>query len=1268
MGMSARAEVHFIIDQALANMRALEEQAVSTGKTVGTAFTGTQGELNSLYQSLNTVGRNFTIAGGAITGFFGLATHASMNFEAQISAVGAVSNATAEELDKLREVALQVGADTTFSATEVAAAMEILAKVGMDLEDIYGGVAEGAVRLSEATGADITTSAEIAATAMTVFNLSAEDAVDVMNTLAQSANASTLDLSDWITAIQYAAPIAATLGYTIDDVAQSLVILGNSGITGSVAATSLRNMLNQLADSGSKVNEAMMQVGVSIYDSNGNMKNMAQITRDLVPYWNTLDEKMRVNMANEWFGPRGGPAFLNMMNAQAEAVNRGGDAFEEAGIKMDETGDIYSMSQTRMDNLAGAVERLRGSFDTLMIKIGTALTPAIRFLVEALDWVVDKMADLPDWMITVIAVFGSLAGILLTVSGGFLLMLPQILAMQKAMADLGGMGGVLKLLISPLKGIGSAITFMLSPMGLLIIGLVALAGALIYAYYHSESFRKVVNKIASMTWDFLSSPVVKLLAMSTAFGLVVSNAGRLIPVITMLGRSIMGIPAIITTVTTAVRGLMVAMSGLLLNPAFLIAAAAFAALFIAYKTNFLGFGDAVDSALGKVKEFYDFVFGAPDNKSIGVTLDTDLTGDEDAWDNWTKMPDGTWKHATLGITTQGVNATVSWITNPDSPDGKDWTLNVDVDGDGLPDATKIIDSVNQGGGKYVMIVEINGQKYEAWYDEKTHQTLLLPVEVEIANEGEVQKSIDDMNGFEQTVRGVNAILFAANMRWDEFLSRTSGLRSALANAAQWLWSFLDPLESISGVMPSIANQFRAITTVLMGDWGKVNWRNILDYMGLHSVVVLVEMAQNVLNKFSWPDWPSLSWSDILDLPGMGAAVGLLKDLKSAWDAWTGRGGSDWEPTDDGGIKEGDTGTTAYPAPEAQPTVPFLSGLDLKGIDIGVLDNIVSRAGSGKIALDGLRSSGERASAMFAGTFGPAISQTDGMVIGFGNSAKTADTVLKGSGAGMQATFTALANSAQSESSRTQLSFTNNIGTMATAVAGKMMGIKTNMAIQMALMASSATTQGNAISNNMGSGIAANIGRITGAMASINVAIALAGSAGAAAAYNAGVNISSSFASGMLAYLGLIRSAASAMVAAANAAVVAKAMIASPSRLARYWADMIGIGFVDTLESYQRPAAIAANNLIHEPMIDMDMFGKMAADNYGMYQMAEMNGPFSPYAGYANGASQSTVTYIDQSQYVALNEDQFAGLLEARDRANIAYDHLNDPDALAQYGD
>jgi TP901 family phage tail tape measure protein len=1255
MGMSARAEVHFIIDQALANMRALEQQAVSTGKTVGTAFTGTQGELKSLYQSLNTVGRNFTIAGGAITGFFGLATHASMNFEAQISAVGAVSNATAEELDKLREVALQVGADTTFSATEVAQAMEILAKVGMDLEDIYGGVAEGAVRLSEATGADITTSAEIAATAMTVFKLSAEDAVDVMNTLAQSANASTMDLSDWITAIQYAAPIAATLGYTIDDVAQSLVILGNSGITGSVAATSLRNMLNQLADSGSKVNEAMMQVGVSIYDSNGNMKNMAEITRDLVPYWNTLDDAMRVDMANEWFGPRGGPAFLNMMNAQAEAVNRGGDAFEEAGIKMDETGDIYSMSQTRMDNLAGAVERLRGSFDTLMIKIGTALTPAIRFLVEALDWVVDKMADLPDWMITVIAVFGSLAGILLTVSGGFLLMLPQILAMQKAMADLGGMGGVLKLLISPLKGIGSAITFMLSPMGLLIIGLVALAGALIYAYYHSESFRKVVNKIASMTWDFLSSPVVKLLAMSTAFGLVVSNAGRLIPVITMLGRSIMGIPAIITTVTTAVRGLMVAMSGLLLNPAFLIAAAAFAALFIAYKTNFLGFGDAVDSALGKVKEFYDFVFGAPDNKSIGVTLDTDLTGDEDAWDNWTKMPDGTWKHATLGITTQGVNGTVSWITNPDSPDGKDWTLNVDVDGDGVQDATRIIDSVNQGGGKYVMTVEIDGKMYEAWHDEKTGETIILPMQAELQNAREVDTRIDSWTkakriiGFLFQITGVTA--------WD-VLQNSSDTAFEKMNRQGDTWaermgSLMDSIGKYAGLM------FDGIGIAAQGIADGVGgiWQGIKDAFNgvIDSITSKMSDWIDAYNSISVLPDINNPWKEVEDgaISAKNAAEALGKILKSK--VWN----SVYSGTLGGGVRTKRKEEAPDPNAPSIPTGDYGDTTGITGYALAIkAANVISK---------------EFTSTLSGTTQGflnvSNISDTTGLRIqALGSMGEATSTSIRGSGAGMQGTFIAVANTAQSESDRTRSSFTNNIGTMASAVAGKMMGIKTNMAIQMALMASSATTQGNAISNNMGSGIAANIGRITGAMASINVAIALAGSAGAAAAYNAGVNISSSFASGMLAYLGTIRAAASAMVAAANAAVVAKAMIHSPSRLAQYWADMIGIGFVDTLNDYQRPAALAAENLIHEPTIDMDMFGKMASNNYGMRQMADMSGPFSPYAGYANSENQSAVTYIDNSQYVALNEDQFAGLLEARDRANIAYDHLRNPDALAQYGD
>lgn len=498
MVMQARAEVHFIIDQAIQNMQALEAQARSTGQTVGTAFNASDADMANFNQALNTVGRNFMVTGGAITAGVGLAVKSFMTFEQQMSAVAAVANASAEEMEGLTQAALRIGQETSLNAVEVGQAMEILAKAGVPLQGIIDGIAEGAVRLSEATGVDITLSAETAAAAMTVFNYSAEETDRVMNVIAQSSNASMIGVEDWTTALQYAGPMVATLGYEIEDLAEWMVILGNNGIRGSVAATSLRNILTQLSDSTSPAREALEGMNISVLDTEGNMKGLDQIITEMVPHWNELDENSKVDLANNMFGVRGGPAFLAMMNEQAKAVERNGNAFDEAGESMRATGDIYTMSQMRMDNLAGSLERLRGSVETLAINFGSRLAPAIRVGVDMLDKVVDTIANLPGPIQTVIAAVAALSGGGLLLSGSFLLLLPQIMATREALAKLSGMRGVLTLLTGPIRAIGIALAGTMGPV-LLIAG----AAALIYAAwkYNLFNLREPIQAVANWLGD-----------------------------------------------------------------------------------------------------------------------------------------------------------------------------------------------------------------------------------------------------------------------------------------------------------------------------------------------------------------------------------------------------------------------------------------------------------------------------------------------------------------------------------------------------------------------------------------------------------------------------------------------------------------------------------------------------------------------------------------------------------------------------------------------
>ena len=265
----------------------------------------------------------------------------------------------------------------------------------------------------------------------------------------------------------------------------------------------------------------------------------------------------------------------------------------------------------------------------------------------------------------------------------------------------------------------------------------------------------VGTKITQMLNDMLQAFMKLPSGVTTTIVVIAALAAAIGPLLMVLGTMMTGLAALPAIVAGA-SAAFAALSGFLIPLLPLLAAVGLA--IAAYKTNFLGFGDLVDGVVGKLGEFGNMLFGLPESKGIGITLDTDLTGEEDAWNNWTKMPDGTWKHATLDITTQGLDGNVEEILDPATGE-KSYLLHVDVDGDGAADATKIIDSVNQGGGKFVMTVEIDGQKYEAWYDEKTGETIIVPMEVEITNEGEVNGKLDKWKNrrekFEIVVKVIN---------------------------------------------------------------------------------------------------------------------------------------------------------------------------------------------------------------------------------------------------------------------------------------------------------------------------------------------------------------------------------------------------------------------------------------------------------------------------------------------------------------------------------
>jgi TP901 family phage tail tape measure protein len=193
------------------------------------------------------IGAAGLVAGGALVAGLATATKGAADFQSQISGIAAVGGPEAvARMSEISAKALQVGKDTSFSASEAAAGMEELIKAGVSISDVLGGATDATVALAAATGVDLAVAAEVASNAMNQFGLAGEQLASIADIVAGAANASAIDVNDFKFSLASAGAVANTVGLSFQDTAIAIAELGKAGIVGSDAGTSLKTMLLNL--------------------------------------------------------------------------------------------------------------------------------------------------------------------------------------------------------------------------------------------------------------------------------------------------------------------------------------------------------------------------------------------------------------------------------------------------------------------------------------------------------------------------------------------------------------------------------------------------------------------------------------------------------------------------------------------------------------------------------------------------------------------------------------------------------------------------------------------------------------------------------------------------------------------------------------------------------------------------------------------------------------------------------------------------------------
>lgn len=329
------------------------------------------GTAKSGFSKFSEIGKNAlsVFAGNMLTEVVSQAKNAAgavlnigMNFESGMSKVQAISGASGEDLAALTDKAKEMGAKTKFSATESAEAMQYMAMAGWKTGDMLNGI-EGIMNLAAASGEDLATTSDIVTDALTAFGLSAQDSTHFADVLAQASSNANTNVGMMGETFKYVAPVAGAMGYSAEDVATAIGLMANSGIKASQAGTSLRTILTRMAKPTKEVQTAMDQLGVSVIDSDGNMKSLHEIMDDLRSGFSGLSEAEKVNMAATLGETDGMSGLLAIVNASDRDYQKLTDSINNC------SGAAESMAETMQDNLEGQLTILGSTAESLALEI-----------------------------------------------------------------------------------------------------------------------------------------------------------------------------------------------------------------------------------------------------------------------------------------------------------------------------------------------------------------------------------------------------------------------------------------------------------------------------------------------------------------------------------------------------------------------------------------------------------------------------------------------------------------------------------------------------------------------------------------------------------------------------------------------------------------------------------------------------------------------------------------------------------------------------------
>ena len=502
-------------------------------KVFGDKSATAEQKLNGLSSAFKTTGgllsKNVTLP---IVGVGAAAVKTATDFEQGMSQVQALSGATGSDFEALRDKAIEMGAKTKFSARESADAFTYMAQAGWKTDEMLSGV-EGTMALAAASGEDLASTTSIVTSSLTAFGLGAEDAGRFADVLARAAADTNTNVSEMGNAFEYVAPVAGSLGYSIEDVAVAMGIMADNGIVAQRAGTSLRSLFTNLVHPVGQSADAVEALGISVENADGTMKPLSQTLVELRQKFSGLSEAEQAQYAAMLAGQEGMSGLLAIINASDADFQSLTDSINNA------SGSAEEMADVMMDNTAGAVEQLRGALESAGILIGEKLTPYIRQLAEWITGLVERFNSLSeeqqDQIVKfalilaaigpVLLILSKVVSIVTTVIKAFKLLKGTMTTIKESVelvkAGYAGlatqMGGIPKLVAGISTGFGG----MLVPIMAVVAVVAVLVGAFATLWKTNEEFRDnmvgIWNSIKESINNFFDGVVERINALGFDF-------------------------------------------------------------------------------------------------------------------------------------------------------------------------------------------------------------------------------------------------------------------------------------------------------------------------------------------------------------------------------------------------------------------------------------------------------------------------------------------------------------------------------------------------------------------------------------------------------------------------------------------------------------------------------------------------------------------------------------------------------------------------------